>query len=95
MFDAVMQQPLPFSCQQGNRPYEKYSQGNNIWVGNARIRMRINNGLQVELRIGKKTIIHANGIVYSLLFHELTPRPKSGLPTDPAAYEATIVISGN
>ena len=66
-----------------------------LWEGTARISVKINNLQTVELRINQPTVTRSGGYTYTLLLTELTPHPKSGLPTDPDSYKAEIRVNRN
>lgn len=68
---------------------------NPIWQGTARVVLKINTVQTVELEINKPTVVNTTGHVYTLLLNDLTPHPKSGLPTDPNSYEAKIIVNRN
>jgi hypothetical protein len=68
---------------------------NPLWEGTARISVKINALQTVELRINQTTVARSGGYTYALLMTELTPHPKSGLPTDPDSYKAQIRVSRN
>src|SRR5688500_10622467 len=54
---------------------------NPSWEGTARILVKINNVQTAELRINQPTVTRSGGYTYTLLLTDLTPHPKSGLPT--------------
>ena len=68
---------------------------NPLWEGTARISVKINNLQTTELRIHQPTVVRSGGSSYTLLLTELTPHPKSGLPTDPESYKAEIAVTRN
>jgi len=68
---------------------------NPLWEGSARISVKINSIQTVELNIHQPTTIHSGGHTYTLLLSDLTPHPKSGLPTDPNSYKAEIIVGRN
>jgi hypothetical protein len=65
------------------------------YVGTARISVKINGLQHVDLEITNPAVVNSGGHEYTLLLTELTPYPKSGLPTDPSTYNAKIVVSRN
>lgn len=68
---------------------------NPVWEGTAKVFVNINTIQPLELQINKPTVTNAGGHTYTLLLTDLTPHPKSGLPTDPNSYEAMIVVNRN
>lgn len=66
---------------------------NPIWAGTAKVVVKLNNRT-VELEIGVPKTVH-DVHTYTLQLTDLTPHPKSGLPTDPNSYQAKIVVSRN
>lgn len=68
---------------------------NPLWEGTARISVKINNVQTMELRINEPAVAQSGGYTYTLLLTELTPHPKSGLPTDPDSYKAAIRVNRN
>ena len=66
---------------------------NPVWAGTAKISIAINSLQLTELEIGKPKQINFSDHTYTLVLTDLTPHPKSGLPTDPNSYEAEIVVS--
>lgn len=68
---------------------------NPVWAGTAKVAVKINGLQNLELQIDKPTTINTGGHTYTLLLTDLTPHPKSGLPTDPNTYKAMIVVNRN
>lgn len=68
---------------------------NPVWAGTARVWVNINSLQSVELQVNKPTVTNSGGHTYTLLLSDLTPHPKSGLPTDPNSYKAMIVVNRN
>ena len=68
---------------------------NPLWEGTARIAVKINAFQSVELRINQPTVTRSGSYTYTLLLTNLTPLPKSGLPTDPDSYKAEIRVNRN
>jgi hypothetical protein len=68
---------------------------NPVWAGTAKIAVNINLLQPLELEINKPAVTKSNGYTYTLLLTDLTPHPKSGLPTDPNSYQAMIVVNRN
>lgn len=68
---------------------------NPVWAGTAKISVKINGLQNAELKIINPTVINSGGHTYTLLLTELTPYPKSGLPTDPSTYKAKVVVNRN
>jgi hypothetical protein len=66
-----------------------------VWEGTAKVSLKINGVQPVELQINKPAITSTGGHTYTLLMTDLTPHPKSGLPTDPNTYKAMIVVNRN
>lgn len=64
-----------------------------VWTGTAKIAVRINSLVMAELEIGRPNQINLGDHTYTLVLTDLTPHPKSGLPTDPNSYEAEIIVS--
>lgn len=66
-----------------------------VWQGTAKVSLKINGFQPLELEINKPANTKAGGHTYTLLMTDLTPHPRSGLPTDPNTYKAMIVVSRN
>jgi hypothetical protein len=66
-----------------------------VWEGTAKVSVKINSVQTIELEINKPQTTNTGGHAYTLLMTDLTPHPKSGLPTDPNTYQAKIVVSRN
>ena len=64
-----------------------------VWAGTAKVVVTFNNR-PVELEIWVPKTVH-DVHTYTLQLTDLTPLPKSGLPTDPNSYQAKIVVSRN
>lgn len=68
---------------------------NPVWAGTAKVVVNVNFFEPVELEINKPSVVNRGGVAYTLLMTDLTPHPKSGLPTDPNSYTVRIVVNRN
>jgi hypothetical protein len=78
-------------CPDGLNCFNNYM----LVAGTAKVNVNINGIQHLELQLNKPGVINSGGYSYTLLLTDLTPHPKSGLPTDPNTYKAMIVVNRN